>query len=93
MHKLSEEDINLKLETLNGWELVNGALEANLEFPNFKEAFTAITRIALEAEAMQHHPEWYNSYNQLQIRLYTHEVDGLTEKDFQLAKIILDSIV
>ena len=58
------------------------------EFNDFKEAFTAMTRITFEAEKMNHHPNWANVYNYLEISLSTHSADGVTEKDFKLARII-----
>lgn len=92
MKLLTENEINERLEELEGWEYVDNALYATFEFENFKEAFVAITRIAFEAEKMNHHPEWTNSYNLVEFYLSTHEADGVTEKDFELAMIIEDLI-
>ena len=88
MKKLSEEEINQKLEAFEGWELNDNALETTFEFNNFKEAFTLMTRIAFECEAQNHHPDWSNVYNRLHIRLITHDAGGVTEKDFKLAQTI-----
>ena len=88
MQKLSEEEIQDRLKDLDGWEYEEDSLYTSLKFNNFKEAFVMMTEIAFEAEAMQHHPNWYNSYNILEIRLQTHEADGVTAKDFKLAGII-----
>ncbi|MGX1023793.1 4a-hydroxytetrahydrobiopterin dehydratase, partial [Psychroflexus sp. MBR-150] len=55
---------------------------------DFKNAFTAMTRIAFEAERLQHHPTWSNTYNSVNISLSTHDADGVTEKDFELAEAI-----
>lgn len=88
MKKLTENEIQEKLETLDGWSYSDNAIHTSLEFENFKEAFATMTRIAFEAENMQHHPEWTNVYNTLEISLSTHDADGVTEKDFKLAKAI-----
>ena len=66
----------------------NGIRVGDIEFEDFKEAFSAMTRIAFEAEKLQHHPEWSNIYNSLEIFLFTHDAEGVTEKDFELAKTI-----
>lgn len=92
MKLLTENEINERLEELEGWEYVDNALYATFEFENFKEAFVAMTRIAFEAEKMNYHPEWTNSYNLVEFYLSTHEADGVTEKDFELAMIIEDLI-
>lgn len=88
MKALSENEILEKLKEFEGWEYTEGALHAIFEFENFKEAFTSMTRIAFEAERLNHHPEWSNVYNSLEIYLSTHDVDGVTEKDFELARRI-----
>ncbi|MFO8148057.1 MAG: 4a-hydroxytetrahydrobiopterin dehydratase [Bacteroidota bacterium] len=88
MKKLTEEEINDRLENLEGWEFSENAIHTSFEFENFKEAFTLMTRIAFEAEAQQHHPDWSNVYNQLQIKLSTHDAGGVTEKDFKMANAI-----
>ncbi|GAB2771885.1 4a-hydroxytetrahydrobiopterin dehydratase [Salinimicrobium soli] len=88
MKKLTEQEIQSKLEQLEGWEYKDDALDTSFQFENFKEAFSVMVRIAFEAEAQQHHPEWCNVYNELQISLSTHDADGVTEKDFKLAHSI-----
>ncbi|WP_093143970.1 4a-hydroxytetrahydrobiopterin dehydratase [Ulvibacter litoralis] len=92
MKALSETEIQEKMSTIDGWDYQNNAIHTTLEFDNFKDAFSVMTRIAFEAEKMNHHPDWSNVYNTLTISLSTHDVDGLTEKDFELAKII-DALV
>ena len=92
MEKMTEKEIEKKLNELDGWDYVNGAIETSFEFKNFKEAFSVMTRIAFECEAQGHHPDWNNVYNTLHIRLNTHEADGVTEKDFKLAESIEDII-
>lgn len=92
MKKLSEKDIEKKLEKLAGWEYVDNAIETSFQFENFKEAFSVMTRIAFECEAQGHHPDWSNVYNTLSISLSTHDAEGVTEKDFKLAKSIEEII-
>lgn len=86
--KLSEKEIEQRIQELEDWEYQEGALFVEYEFDNFKEAFSAMTRIAFEAERLGHHPDWSNVYNTLEIYLYSHDQGGVTEKDFELAKII-----
>lgn len=88
MEKLSEKEILEQLKTLDGWEYVDNGIECSFEFKNFKEAFTVMTRIAFEAEAQNHHPDWSNVYNRLYVRLSTHDADGVTAYDFKLAQSI-----
>ncbi len=71
------------------WEEKDNSLYRSLEFRNFSEAFAFMTRVALEAEKMDHHPRWTNVYNKVEIWLNTHsEGDVVTEKDRKLAKKI-----
>ena len=88
MKALSQKEIDEKLKKFEGWDYQDEALHTIFEFDDFKEAFSAMTRIAFEAEKLEHHPEWINSYNTLEIFLSTHDADGVTEKDFELAEII-----
>jgi 4a-hydroxytetrahydrobiopterin dehydratase len=71
------------------WEEKNNTLYREFEFSNFSEAFAFMTRVALEAEKMDHHPDWSNVYNKVEISLSTHSAgDIVTEKDRKLAKKI-----
>ncbi len=88
MTKLSEEDIEKKLLHLPDWEYYDNALNAEFEFENFKDCFSAMSRIAFECEALNHHPDWSNVYNVLTISLSTHDAKGVTIKDFKLAEAI-----
>ncbi|WP_066218557.1 4a-hydroxytetrahydrobiopterin dehydratase [Formosa haliotis] len=90
MSKLSEEDIEKRLLNLPEWEYYEDAIHAEFEFENFKDCFSAMSRIAFECEALNHHPDWSNAYNVLSISLTTHSENGVTEKDFKLAKAIED---
>lgn len=71
------------------WEEKNNKLNKKFTFGNFREAFAFMTQVALIAEKMDHHPEWKNTYNELEIWLYTHDAgDIVTEKDHKLASAI-----
>ncbi len=88
MNKLSEEDIEKKILRLPEWDYYNNAIHAEFEFENFKDCFSAMSRIAFECEALNHHPNWSNVYNVLTISLSTHDANGVTNKDFKLAEAI-----
>lgn len=77
-------------EQLNGWTLETDgkAITRTLNFGDFTEAFAFMTRVAITAEKMDHHPEWSNVYSTVSIRLTTHDAGGLTDKDVSLAKVI-----
>ncbi|GAB1602058.1 probable pterin-4-alpha-carbinolamine dehydratase isoform X1 [Argonauta hians] len=74
----------------DGWSLVKGrdAIEKEFVFKNFNQCFGFMTRIALMADKMDHHPEWFNVYNKVQITLSTHEFSGLSHRDVRLATFI-----
>lgn len=88
MKKLTSEEIQKKLLHFPEWEYYENAIHAEFEFDNFKDCFSAMSRIAFECEALNHHPEWTNVYNVLTISLSTHDANGVTSKDFELAKAI-----
>ena len=88
MKKLTDFEINKKLEKLADWDYYDDALHTDFEFDNFKDCMSAMNRIAFECEALNHHPEWTNVYNTLEIKLTTHDADGVTELDFKLATAI-----
>lgn len=89
--KLSDEQIKEELGKLSGWSLQNGKLHKEYVFRDFVEAFAFMTKAALHAEAMNHHPEWFNVYNKLKVDLMTHDAGGITSNDIALAKT-LDSL-
>lgn len=75
--------------TTYNWKVVDGALQRTFKFADFSEAFAFMTRVALEAEKMGHHPTWTNTYNTVEIRLSTHDADDtVTDKDHRLASAI-----
>ena len=88
MNKLSEEDIKVRLLRFPDWDYYDEAIHAEFEFDNFKDCFSAMSRIAFECEALNHHPDWSNVYNVLTISLSTHSAGGVTEMDFKLAEAI-----
>ena len=85
MERLAPESIEQKLVANPDWSLREGKLDRGFVFDSFIEAFGFMTRVALLAEAMNHHPEWSNVYNRVEIRLVTHDVDGISARDFELA--------
>ena len=76
------------MENLPGWSLDDEKLYKQLEFKNFIDAFGFMTKVAITAEKMNHHPEWFNVYNKVQIHLTTHEAGGISENDVNLARKI-----
>jgi len=86
--KLSEGEIHTALAAMNGWSLVAGKLHTELVFKDFVEAFGFMTRVALLAEAKNHHPEWFNVYNRVVIDLTTHDMGGISSWDIELARAI-----
>ena len=88
MKKLTDIEIAKKITSLEDWDFYDNALHTDFEFDNFKDCMSAMNRIAFECEALNHHPEWTNSYNTLDIKLTTHDANGVTLLDFKLASII-----
>ncbi len=96
--KLSASERETLLPALAGWSLTDGrdAIEKTFEFSDFNEAFGFMTRIAMIAEQMDHHPEWFNVYKTVRVTLSTHDAGGLTQLDTTLAarmNDIADSLV
>lgn len=88
MAKFSEQEITARLRNLPGWSVANGNLHRVFEFKDFSAAFGFMTRAALAAEKMNHHPDWSNSWNKVTVDLCTHSAGGLTKNDFDLAAAI-----
>ncbi|MCB0963303.1 MAG: 4a-hydroxytetrahydrobiopterin dehydratase [Acidimicrobiales bacterium] len=76
------------IEAPEGWEVVDGKLHRELTFADFSAAFGFMARVALAAEQAGHHPDWSNSWNRVVIDLVSHDADGLTERDVDLATTI-----
>ncbi len=85
---LSPDEINQRLTLLAGWSIKNGKLHKEFRFTNFIEAFGFMSRAALIAEGMNHHPEWFNVWNRVVIDLTTHDVGGISDLDFEFAEKI-----
>ncbi len=87
MAKLEGPERKAALATLDGWSEVPGrnAITRSFKFNDFNEAFAFMTRVALEAEKADHHPEWFNVYNRVEVTLSTHDVGGVSKKDIALA--------
>lgn len=89
MPKLSSINIQEALQSIDAeWQLKDDSINRAFKFKDFISAFSFISAIALKAEALQHHPDWENSYNKVDIKLSTHDVGGLSTKDFELASVI-----
>lgn len=84
----SAEQISQLLSALPGWTFDGTHLLAKFKFDDFTTAFAFMTRVAFEAEKLNHHPEWINVYNRVEVKLNTHDAKGITEIDFTLAKKI-----
>ncbi|MBK8053523.1 MAG: 4a-hydroxytetrahydrobiopterin dehydratase [Saprospiraceae bacterium] len=85
MNKLSDKQIHEGLKKLDLWNRESQFICKDFLFKDFVEAFGFMTKVALVAESIGHHPNWYNVYNTVRIKLSTHDAGGLTEKDFLLA--------
>lgn len=90
VEKLSEQDRDNWLEALPQWKMVRDgeAIHRKFEFADFSEAFGFMTRVAMLADKQDHHPEWSNVYNTVDIELTTHDAGGLSHRDMRLAKAI-----
>ncbi len=91
LHPLNLSELQQHLDALNQdteqeWSIIGGKLHKTFAFENFIDAFGFMTRVAIHAEKINHHPEWSNVYSRVAVDLITHEAGGITELDFQLAK-------
>ena len=88
--RLDEEERRVALAELAGWRLVSDrdAIAKSFKFADFNAAFAFMTRVALMAEKLDHHPEWSNVYNRVDIVLATHDAGGLSRRDVTLARFI-----
>ena len=86
--KLNADEIKSSLKEIDDWDMVDGreAIHKTFTFKNFIQAFGFMSQSALVCEKLNHHPEWFNVYKTVDVTLLTHDVDGLTELDFNLAK-------
>lgn len=88
--KLSLEEREALMSELTDWTLANDrdAITRSFKFRSFNQAFGFMTRIAMQAEKLDHHPEWFNVYNRVDVTLTTHDCDGLSERDAKLARFM-----
>ena len=84
--RLSDDEIRTELSRLSDWTLREGKLHREFKFENFVGAFGFMAKLALVAESLNHHPEWENVYNRVTISLQTHDVSGISNLDFELAR-------
>ena len=85
---LKEEEIKELSAKIPGWEIHSNHLERNIVFQNFVEAFSFMTKVALLAEKFNHHPNWENVYSKVRIKLFTHDLGGISSLDHLLASEI-----
>ena len=90
VEKLTPEERAAALAELSGWSEVDGrdAIQRTLTFSDFNEAFGFMARVAIKADQADHHPEWFNVYNRVEITLSTHDANGLSARDVALARFI-----
>jgi 4a-hydroxytetrahydrobiopterin dehydratase len=88
MTRLSHDEAEARLGDIPGWGLADGQLHREIEFRNFVEAFGFMTMVALEAEKLDHHPNWSNSWNRVVIDISSHSAGGITDQCFALASAI-----
>jgi 4a-hydroxytetrahydrobiopterin dehydratase len=93
IERFNQDDIDISLKSLNdnsenSWEIKDGKLYREFKFTSFVSAFGFMTQVAILAERANHHPEWSNVYNKVEIYLTTHEVKGISKRDFELAQEI-----
>lgn len=86
--KLSDDEADAAMKDLPGWSRNGDRIEQTFRFADFSEAFAFMTRVAILAEKADHHPEWFNVYNRVEIQLTTHDVDGISQRDIQMASAI-----
>lgn len=84
--KLAPRDIDQRLGSLHGWSVADDKLHREFQFKDFVQAFGFMSSVALIAESMNHHPEWFNVYNKVTIDLNTHSAGGISDLDFEFAR-------
>ena len=88
MQRLSDSDITAALGDLTGWTVQNGKLHREYKFADFTHAFGFMATAATAIERMNHHPEWFNVYNRVTVDLMTHDANGITKRDVELAHLL-----
>jgi 4a-hydroxytetrahydrobiopterin dehydratase len=87
-NKLTDTEISAAIAPLPGWTVQNGKLHREYKFADFPHAFGFMATAAPAIEKMDHHPEWFNVYNRVTVDLSTHDAGGITQRDFDLAKLL-----
>ena len=92
--KLMQQEALAQLREIGGWTLAveKDAIFKNFSFKDFSEAWAFMSRVALLAEQMNHHPEWFNVYNRVEVTLNTHDVGGITALDLKMARAMNDFV-
>ncbi|MFV5696621.1 4a-hydroxytetrahydrobiopterin dehydratase [Flavobacterium sp. LB3P122] len=88
MKTYTEQTVQSELKELKDWQFINNGIEKKFKFLDFTQALGFIVQVGVLAEKRNHHPELFNVYNKVTIRLTTHDADGVTDKDIELAKTI-----
>jgi 4a-hydroxytetrahydrobiopterin dehydratase len=90
VEKMTDTEILQALENIDSWDLNDEqtSISKTFKFKNFSQAWAFMSRAALLAEKMNHHPEWFNVYNRVDVTLNTHDVGGLSEHDFKMARLM-----
>jgi 4a-hydroxytetrahydrobiopterin dehydratase len=83
---LAPAELRVQLRKLSGWKRSKGKLHKEFKFGNFLKAFGFMKKVAVAAEAINHHPEWFNVYNKVTVDLVTHDLGGISTKDVLLAE-------
>ena len=86
MSSLSDEQVDLQLEELTGWQREGKSIVKTYHFSDFIEAMSFMNQAAFYAESLEHHPEWRNTYNVVEVRLTNHDIGGISSLDIRLAK-------
>ncbi len=86
--KYDLEKVTTELQNITDWTFKNNGIEKQFQFKNFSQALGFIVQVGILSEKANHHPELFNVYNKVHIRLTTHDANGITKKDFDLAKAI-----
>ena len=86
--KLTKTEVTQKLKRLSGWKMVKGrnAITKTFKFKDFMQAFGWMTAMAIYAEKKDHHPEWFNVYNRVEVTLATHDCGGISTNDIEMAE-------
>jgi 4a-hydroxytetrahydrobiopterin dehydratase len=84
--RLGESELSSLVERLPAWRLTDDQLQRSFEFPDFKAAIDFMTRAAVEAERLDHHPDWANTYSLVDVRIWSHELGGVSSKCVELAE-------